>query len=104
MKKCADAGYDEGEDVSWRRWKQSESESGNGNGNENGRRMPGIGPGTGTGIGSEIETESASVKAGGCEIGCSWHLFQWTWLVQALLGPLKRREKGEEKKEPDWND
>jgi hypothetical protein len=96
MKRCADVGYDEGEDVSWK-----QNESGSGNEIENGRRRPGIGPGTGTGIGSEIEIESVSVKAGGCEIGCSWHLLQWTWLVQALLGPLKRREKGEEKKEPD---
>lgn len=95
-KKCADDGYDEGDVVSW---KQSGSESGNEN--ENGRRRLGIGLGTGTGIGSEIETASVSVKAGGCEIGCSWHLglFQWAWLVQALLGPLKRREKGE----PDLN-
>ena len=78
-------------------WKQSGSESGNEN--ENGRRRLGIGLGTGTGIGSEIENVSVSVIAGGCEIGCSWHLFQWAWLVQALLGPLKRREKGE----PDLN-
>lgn len=101
MRKCADDGYDEGEDASWRRWNQSGSESGNGN--ESGRR----GLGTGVGPGSEIENESESERAGGCEIGCSWHQlqFQWAWLVQALLGRLKRRKREKKRElEPDLNE
>lgn len=83
--------------MSWRRLSQSGSESGNGI--ESGRRR------LGTGIGSEIENVSVSVIAGGCEIGYSWHLFQWAWLVQALLGPLKRKTREEKRElEPDWNE
>lgn len=88
--------------MSWRRLSQSGSESGNGI--ESGMRRLG----TGIGIGSEIENVSVSVITGGCEIGCSWHLFQWAWLVQALqalLGPLKRKMREEKRElEPDWNE
>jgi hypothetical protein len=81
----------------------SQSGSESGNGIESGRRR--LGTGIGIGIGSEIENVSVSVITGGCEIGCSWHLFQWAWLVQALLGPLKQKMREEKRElEPDWNE